>query len=53
MTTFSITMTADQIDKIFTHVESMIELCDTPEEQGFYQELYDELSNQIHQQMKQ
>jgi hypothetical protein len=41
----TITLTELEIDKIITHCESMLEMCDTPEEREIYQTLIDKLSS--------
>ena len=40
----TISLTEEMIDKILTHCEEMIELCDTPEERQVYQDMIVELT---------
>lgn len=52
MTTFSITMTEDQVEKLLTYLESMLDLDLLEHERDFYNQWYYLVDGSVRQQLK-
>jgi hypothetical protein len=52
MTTFSITMTEEQVDKLLTYIESILDLELLDHERDFYNSWYKLVDDGVRQQLK-